>query len=149
LQENDRTQISIKDVQLVLHFYDFDNCGYLTYNNFIRMILPCDNKELRQDCCQRKTYEVDLKNGKKLHPTVENALADYLEREVGLFIKMEMMKKHLVGQPDWQMKAAFNMLDSQRTGELTHFNLFGFLCMHDYEPTDEELIAMVRRIDGN
>ena len=67
----------MKDVQLMMQFYDLDGGGSLTYNEFLKFILPCDNEELREAVCQRKTYEVDVKAGKRLHPTVEKAMADY------------------------------------------------------------------------
>ena len=42
--------------------------------------------------CQRKTFEVDVKSGKKLHPSVEQGLADFFERELNVHIKIEMLK---------------------------------------------------------
>jgi Ca2+-binding EF-hand superfamily protein len=77
LLENDRKQFSIKDVQMMMQFYDLNGGGYLSYNEFLKFILPCDDEELREAACQRKTYEVDVAKGKKLHPTVEKAMADY------------------------------------------------------------------------
>lgn len=76
-------------------------------------------------------------------------MADYFEREINFHIKLEMLKSSLLKSPDWNMKAAFNLIDSQRQGEISHFNLYGFLNQHDYDPSDEELIAMVRRIEGS
>ena len=76
----------------MLQFYDLDAGGTLGYNEFMKFILPCDDKQLREDACQRKTYEVDIKNGKKLYPEVEKLMADYLEREINCHIKIEMLK---------------------------------------------------------
>ena len=42
LQENDRTQFSIKDCQLMFQFYDVDSGGSLSYDEFMKFILPCD-----------------------------------------------------------------------------------------------------------
>ena len=60
-----------------MQFYDLDGGGSLSYNEFLKFILPCDSEELREAACTRKTYEVDVQNGKRLHPTVETAMADY------------------------------------------------------------------------
>lgn len=96
----------------MLQFYDLDAGGTLGYNEFMKLILPCDDKQLRTDACQRKTYEVDIKAGKKLFPDVEKMMADYFEREINCHIKMEMMKRNLHKCKDWNTRAAFNLLDS-------------------------------------
>eukprot|EP00356_Strombidium_inclinatum_P000317 CAMPEP_0170511514 /NCGR_PEP_ID=MMETSP0208-20121228/66348_1 /TAXON_ID=197538 /ORGANISM="Strombidium inclinatum, Strain S3" /LENGTH=55 /DNA_ID=CAMNT_0010795063 /DNA_START=305 /DNA_END=472 /DNA_ORIENTATION=- len=54
-------------------------------------------------------------------------MADYFEREINFHIKQEMLKQTLLKCPDWNYKAAFNLIDSQRQGEVSHFNLYGFL----------------------
>ena len=80
----------------------------------LKFILPCDHYDLRADVCQRKTYEVDIKRGKKLYPDVEKALCDFIEHEINYHIKLEMLKKTLHLCPDWSNRAAFNLLDSER-----------------------------------
>lgn len=50
--------------------------------------------------------------------------------------------------PDWNTRAAFNLLDSQRQGFINHFNLYGFLKQNGFDASDEELIAIIRRIEG-
>ena len=63
LVENDRKQFSLKDVQMMMNYYDLDGSGSLEYIEFMKFVLPCDNAQLREEVCQRKTYEVDIKNG--------------------------------------------------------------------------------------
>jgi hypothetical protein len=97
---------------LLLQFYDLDGYGSLTYNEFLKFILPCDNEELREQVCTRKTYEVDIANGKRLHPTVEKAMADYFQNEILCHISLEMMKQTLHRCPGWSTQAAFTLVDS-------------------------------------
>jgi hypothetical protein len=92
MMENDRKQFSIKDCQLLMQFYDLDGNNSLSYTEFLKFILPCDKEELREQVCQRKTYEVDAKAGKRLHPTVEGAMANYFEAEINCHLKLEMLK---------------------------------------------------------
>lgn len=92
MMDNDRKQFSIKDCQLLMQFYDLDGNNSLSYTEFLKFILPCDKEELREQVCQRKTYEVDVKAGKRLHPTVEGAMADYFEAEINCHLKLEMLK---------------------------------------------------------
>lgn len=92
MRENDVHNFTVKDCQLLMSFYDLDNGGSLSYEEFMKFILPCDNTKLREEACLRKTYKVDLKNGKKLHPSVERAMLEYFERELNCHIKMELLK---------------------------------------------------------
>ena len=86
--------------------------------------------------------------GGRLHPTVEEGLADYFEAEINCHLKLEMLKQTLHRCPGWNTLSAFNMVDSQKTGDITHFNLYGFVNLHGFDATDEELIAIIRRIEG-
>ena len=51
LKENDINQFSMKDCQLMMQFYDLDGGGSISYNEFMKFILPCDNGQLREDAC--------------------------------------------------------------------------------------------------
>jgi len=49
---------------------------------------------------------------------------------------------------DWNFKAAFNILDYRRAGEVDHFDLREFLTKNGFDASDDELIAVMRRIEG-
>ena len=34
-----------------MQFYDLDGGGSLSYNEFMKFILPCDDEEIRADAC--------------------------------------------------------------------------------------------------
>ena len=138
----------MKDVQLLERFYDLDAGGSIGYSEFMKFVLPCNNPQLREDVCQRKTFEVDARSGQKLHESVERALADFFEREINFHIKNEMLKVQLAKLPDWNVKAAYNLLDSQKQGFVSHFNLYGFLNQNKFDASDDELIGIIRRIEG-
>lgn len=132
-----------------MNFYDLDNGGSLSYNEFMKFILPCDDPQLRADATQRKTYKADIKNGARLHPNVEAAIVEFLEREIQVHTKIELMKKVLQSCPDWNVKAAFNLIDSQGQGYVSHPQIYAFLFQNGINATDEELIAIIRRIDAS
>lgn len=50
-RENDITCFQMKDVQLMMSFYDLDHGGSMGYNEFMKFILPCDNADLRTEVC--------------------------------------------------------------------------------------------------
>lgn len=103
---------TVKDCQLMMQFYDLDASGMLSYSEFMKFILPCDKPELREEACLRKTYKADLKAGQQLHQSVETAIYEFFDRELTLHTKIEMMKHALRKCPDWDAKAAFNIIDS-------------------------------------
>jgi hypothetical protein len=98
LRENDIKQFTMKDCQLMMQFYDLDSGGTLSYNEFLKFILPCDNTDIRAEACQRKTNigkrEIATES-KRLHPSVEKTMAEFFERELNTHIKIEMLKKVL------------------------------------------------------
>jgi hypothetical protein len=132
-----------------MNFYDLDSNNSLEFNEFMKFILPCDDSDLRADVTQRKTYKVDIVNGAKLHPTVEKEMTNFFEREVSTHIKIELLKRALQACPDWNVKAAFNLIDSQRQGYISHPQIYAFLFSNGVDATDEELIAIIRRIDSS
>ena len=133
----------------MMSFYDLDHGGSMGYNEFMKFILPCDNADLRTEVCQRKTYKADIVNGKRLHESVEKTMAEFIERECNCHIKLEMIKRNLHHLPDWNCRAVYNLIDSQKQGYVSHPQIYAFLNADGCEPTDEELIAIVRRIDSS
>ena len=76
-------------------------------------------------------------------------MADYFEREINCHIKIEMLKRVLMDCPDWNSKAAYNLIDSQRSGYISHPQIYAYMKTNcKYDASDEELIAIVRRIDS-
>ena len=53
LSENQRTQYSQQDCQLLVKYFDIDQDGGLNYTEFLQMILPCDDLVLRAEASQR------------------------------------------------------------------------------------------------
>ena len=78
----------------------------------MKFMLPCDNQQLREAVCLRKTYKLDFENGERLHESVEKALAEFFEKEININIKVEMMKAAIIKSSDWNCNSAFKLLDS-------------------------------------
>ena len=62
-------------------------------------------------------------------------------------MKLESSKKELHFTPNWNIRAVFNLLDNQRRGYITALNLKEFFNLLNYEPSEDELYAIVRRIE--
>lgn len=132
-----------------MQYYDLNGGGSLSYKHFLKLILPCDDNDLREEASQRRTYRIDVKKDKKLHPAVEAMMLQFFAREAHLHIKIEMLKYALQLCPDWNTKDAYRLIDSQNQGYISHPQIFAFLFANGHDASDRELIAIIRRIDGN
>lgn len=148
LQENGRPQYSAKDCEPVITYFDVDEDRCLSYQEFMQMILPCDNLVLRADAAQRQTGRFDPRGG-RLGSPLEVALVDFFEREINLHLKLETMKLHLMSRHDWNTQVAFQMCDCHSEGTLSHKSLQTFLKLNGHFASDEEIIAIVRRLDAD
>ena len=77
------------------------------------------------------------------------ALVDFFEREINLHLKLENMKLHLISRADWNSQVAFQMCDAHSEGFLSHRSLQTFLKLNGHFAADEEIIAIVRRLDAD
>lgn len=112
------------------------------------MILPCDNLHLRSEASQRMTGKYDPRMG-RLPPSVERGLTDFLEREINLHLKTEGIKINMKGRFDWNLNAAFSCCDTTQEGYLNGRNIQTFLRLNGHFASDEEIIAIVRRMDAD
>ena len=76
-------------------------------------------------------------------------LAEFLDREVSLHSSMAKLKMDLHSRRDFNLVDAFNTIDMTQDGFLNYNNIRGFLRMNGYPTSDEEIIAIVRRLDGD
>jgi len=54
LGENGRNNLSVRDCQFLVKYFDIDFDNGLNYTEFMQMILPCDNLQLRSEASQRE-----------------------------------------------------------------------------------------------
>ena len=105
LRENNRVQVSVRDCQYLIKYFDVDGDSSLNYTEFMQMILPCDNLRLRSLASQREPRTRPV-NG-RLPPHVERMLCDFFEREINLHLDLERIKADLVARHDWNLRDVF------------------------------------------
>ena len=111
------------------------------------MILPCDNLHLRSEASQKEPSG-KLPIGQLTGP-VERLLVDFLEKEVSFHMRLEMYKVQIQQRFDFTPLNAFNVIDVTQDGYLNYSNIKTYLRLNGYFATDEEVIAIVRRLDGD
>eukprot|EP01017_Pseudomicrothorax_dubius_P026381 TRINITY_DN293_c0_g5_i1.p1 TRINITY_DN293_c0_g5~~TRINITY_DN293_c0_g5_i1.p1 ORF type:complete len:649 (+),score=157.47 TRINITY_DN293_c0_g5_i1:156-2102(+) len=137
------TTFSREDFQCFIQHYDRDNDETLVFGEFLQAILPQDHPILRTVATQRPNYIVEG----KLSYEVEYTLTRLLEAEVSSFVALDEAKSKLVSKPDFTLQAAFDAIDFDRRGHVDFVNLERFLRQNGYNPFQEEIIAVLRRLD--
>ena len=109
------------EVDLLVAYFDSDRDGVLTYNEFMQILLPCEDQYLRGTSTQRPTYNVGRYD--RLVPSLEREVAALFERELTLHVRVEAQRKQLALRYDWTPRAAFETVDSLRDYCLNHRNI--------------------------
>ena len=117
------------------------------------MTLPCDDLVLRAEASQRQAGQNINRyaDGERVFTsyTVERGLSDFLEREIHLHLQLESLKHQLQSKFDWNLHSAFQCVDTTREGFLSYRNIQTFLRLNGQFGADEQIIAMVRRMDAD
>ena len=58
-----------------------------------------------------------------------------------------MLKQDLARRYDWSTSAAFGTLDRLRLNAIDHSSVNSFVRLNGYYPSDQELVAIIRRLD--
>jgi Ca2+-binding EF-hand superfamily protein len=125
LRENGYRELEKDDMACMVRYFDSDEDMKLSYHDFLQILLPCDNAVLRADASQRPTFRIGKCD--MLPVRVEQSLTTLLLREVKLQIKVENIKRVLESSYDFNIQAAFKVIDDWSYGYLDSRNLRRFL----------------------
>lgn len=109
------------------------------------MILPCDNPQFRAVATQRPN--VYISKFDYLTLDVERDLTKLIMSEIDLHRKSEKIKQHLESALDYSEEAVYAAVDDWGYGFVDARNLKSFFRNNKYKATDEDCIAIIRRLD--
>ena len=66
----------------LVKFFDSDEDGRLSFNDFVQMILPCEDNTLRNVALDRPSFRVGRHDG--LPRDIENGMAEIFDRELDM-----------------------------------------------------------------
>ena len=112
------SHVTLRDCYFILKYFDTNSDKTLSYNEFLQVMLPCDDMYLRSAATQRPNYPVGKYD--KLPYVVEKELSSLLDKEVHYHTRIERLKQELTTRYDWSNLSAFDKIDSLREGRLTH-----------------------------
>jgi Ca2+-binding EF-hand superfamily protein len=134
-------EASIEDCDYLISFFDSDEDGALNYTDYMQMVITCDDSDLRATVTQRDPYGVN--NDEYLSPVLERELAILIQKELAYHNEVEYLKN----SPDFDMERAFDELDDEGLGYIDHVSIDAYLGRNGFKATDEELTAIIRRMD--
>jgi Ca2+-binding protein (EF-Hand superfamily) len=125
--------------------YDLDKDEKLTYHEFLHAVLSRDNSELRSAAVQRPNYTVGP--NETLPYEVEYALSKVIDKEITFYLNLDYQKINLIKRYDFNALDAFGAIDKFSTGRLDYENIRDFFRGQAMDPSDEDVIAILRRFD--
>jgi Ca2+-binding EF-hand superfamily protein len=126
-------------------FFDSDEDGRLSFQDFIQIVLPCEDNFLRNVTLDRPSFRVGRFN--YLPRDIETYLTDILEKELDLQRRQDSLKRDLELRYDYSTYAIFRAIDRYNDGLIDSYNLGNFLKNNGHFATERELLAIIRRID--
>lgn len=147
LRDNAVFHVSDSEAHALIRFFDSDGNQKLTFQEFIQVLLPCEDNVLRNITIDRPSIRVG--RFEQLPRDIELAMSNVITKEVELARRLATLKRDLECSYDYSALTAYNTIDKFRTSALNTVNLGGFLREMGHFASETELIAIIRRLDTN
>lgn len=147
LRDNGFTEETEADTYYLMKFFDVDDDNKLNYTEFLTLVLPCDNAQLRNEIIMRPNYYVGLLDF--LPKTIEYELCKLFVKEIAFHRRIEAIKQELACKSDFDRKSGFKTIDDWTYNYIDFSNLKRFLKSTGHVATNKELAAIIRRLDLN
>eukprot|EP00347_Sterkiella_histriomuscorum_P013646 403363918 len=145
LRENNVEEATEADCFLIVKYFDSDDDGFLNYQDFLQMLMPCDDQNLRAALAQRPNYAVST--NQYLGREIEAELTKLFEKEIAFNRVTEEIRQRMDSSKQFDYEKAFNSVDDWNYGYIDRRNLKSFLKKHGYIAKNEEVMAIIRRMD--
>lgn len=145
LKENMVDYVNEIETFYMFRYFDKDNDGMLDFDDFLYVVMPNDDIAKRAEAGQRWPFKVDEEETMAKH--VEFELSRLLEKEIHYHIKVEIEKKALERQADFNTVATFTLVDQMRYGYLDFDTLKKFMQKFKKDVQKPDINAVIRRLD--
>lgn len=134
----------ISDCELLIKFFDMDNDGMLSFEEFCSIILPA-TINYKEKAPIRKV--LNSLPSRKIQSVIEKTLARLLEAEFRAQIQIENAKKYLSNKFDFNASHCFQALDVFNHNYLNADAIKCFMKRVGSPKTNTEIYAFIRRVD--
>jgi len=125
LRENHVFHVADGEALELVKFFDSDGNARLTYQEFIQLLLPCEDMVLRNITIDRPPRRCGRFD--PLPRDIELCMTTVLEKEIDLQRRIETLKRELQVLFDYVHMAAFRSIDRFNSGRIDTVNLGAFL----------------------
>jgi len=129
----------------LIKFFDSNGNLKLDFQEFIQMLLPCEDNVLRNITIDRPSIRVG--RFEQLPRDIELAMSTVITKEVELARRLATLKRDLECSYDYTALTAYNTVDKFRTSSVNTVNLGAFLRDMGHFASETELVAIIRRLD--
>lgn len=91
--ESHASSRSLAECSKLVRYFDSDEDGILSYADFIQIVLPCDNNELRAETQRRQYTRVGRFDN--LEYEIEQGLKSIISHEIDLIYRVETLVREL------------------------------------------------------
>ena len=148
LHNNYHDDVKLSEWSNIINYFDSNNGARFYFEDFLLILLPCQDRELR-NVIKRAKYDMGEinPNEKILYQDCEILLASLFKREIDLIRMKNQILEDLDSISQCSPLDLFNLVDTTGKTYLDHLNLKEFVLSNGHYTTDDELIAIIRRID--
>ena len=127
------------EAYLLIKQYDSNLDGKLSIEDFISLVLPSTNSELKSLATTRRGFYTT---------EIEYLLVKLLSSEILYHRNLESAKINIMMRKDFSITEAFRTIDIRNTSCVDRFGLINFLRRHHYL-NDDDIDAIFRRVDND
>lgn len=132
---------------MIIHQYDENSNGRLSYGEFCQLILPSTNDHLREVAKSREAEYRYIKSAFLPRP-VENALANLFTKELEYQRTIDEIKRELNRRFDFSVRRCFADIDkAEPFNTIDRHEIKNFVQEYFTTLNDDELDAIIRRCD--
>jgi len=121
LRDQQIHHVAESELYQLVRFFDSDDDGRLSFQDFLQMLLPCEDNTLRNMTIDRPSRRIGRYD--MLPRDIELCLAQVIEREIDMQRRIDVLKRDLVCRFDYTPLAAYRSVDRYSVGRIDTVNL--------------------------
>lgn len=136
---------SNEEIIYLVHLFSQNKDQFITYSDFLDMILPATYPLLDESVTQRQTSFT--RKEEELPYDLAWYLSRIFEKEISSFHTLQALKQGLVKRSDLDVIDAFKLLDNDKMGSLDRSHFHQVFKRNNIIVSEEDVSALLRRID--
>eukprot|EP00826_Nyctotherus_ovalis_P020599 TRINITY_DN16489_c0_g1_i1.p1 TRINITY_DN16489_c0_g1~~TRINITY_DN16489_c0_g1_i1.p1 ORF type:complete len:284 (-),score=52.77 TRINITY_DN16489_c0_g1_i1:9-860(-) len=138
-------KVSVADCRMLIMEYDLDGDEKLSYKEFLKLVLPVTDSNLRAVVTQRDNKYSELK--KQLPRNIRYSLSSLLITEIENLKIIGKMKANLALKKNFDAFALFSAIDFRKQGRIDYLELEAYLKRRGAGAQARDVAGILKRLD--